>query len=234
MLQCPACKKMTAPDKLGNWFQCQQCEHWLCLRADSKTTATWLQPGIRVNEKIYEITITQAASAPGSIPTASAERSYGTSVPAAPQTLESIQIERAEVKRNLNTAEVELRRLAAQMSTNTSNTATIERINNEITKVKNTKESLLAREKELLAQKSNLEAQKRERERTSNPPVTTTSKPSKENQGAAFGCSAVLVAAALILFGIKVNIAWDVNALLWLMGITIAGGFLFWVGYNAD
>ncbi|MBK9602393.1 MAG: hypothetical protein IPO36_11205 [Anaerolineales bacterium] len=223
---------MTAPDKLGNWFQCQHCEHWLCLRADSKTNTTWLQPGIRVNEKIYEITITQAVSLPGSVPAASSERSYDKSVPATLQTLETIQIERAEVKRNLNAIEIELRRLAALMST--SNTATIERINSEITKVKNAKESLLAREKELLAQKNNLEAKKREKERISNPPMNTPSKPTKENQSAAFGCSAVLVAAALILFGVKVNIVWNVNAFLWLTGIALAGGFIFWISYNVD
>lgn len=233
MLPCPACKKMTAPDKLGNWFQCQQCEHWLCLRADSKSNTTWLQPGIRVNEKIYEISITQAAAVPGSVPAANAERSYSTAVPAAPQTLESIQIERTEVRRNLATAEAELRRLAAQMSTNTS-TAAIERINNEITKVKNTRESLLAREKDLLAQKSNLEAQKRERERLSAAPVSTSNKPPSRNQGMAFGCSTLLVAAALILFGIKVNIIWNVNALLWLTGITLVGGVIFLIGYNVD
>lgn len=236
MLQCPACKKMTAPDKLGNWFQCQQCEHWLCLYADSKTKTTWLQPGIRVNDKIYEITITQAASAPGSVATANAERSYSTSVSVPPQTLEAIQLERAEVKRNLNSAESELRRLAAQMSTNTSNTATIERINNEITKVKTNKESLLAREKDLLEQKNKLEAQKRERERTSIPPISnnTRAPAPRGNQGAAFGCSALLVAAALILFGIKVNVVWNVNALLWLTGITLVGGVIFLIGYNAD
>lgn len=234
MLQCPACKKMTPPDKLGNWFQCQQCEHWLCLRADSNTKTTWLQPGIRVNEKIYEISITQTTAVPGSVPAAGADRSFEKSVSAVPETLEAIQVERAEVKRNLNTAESELRRLAAQMSTNTSNTASIERIYNEITKVKNTKENLLAREKELLAQKNSLEAQKRERERLSAPPVSTTNKPPSRNQGMAFGCSALLVAAALILFGIKVNIIWNVNALLWLTGITLVGGVIFLGVYNVD
>lgn len=219
MLQCPACKKMTAPDKLGNWFQCQHCEHWLCFSPNSKNRIPpGSRPGIRVNEKIYEITITQAVSFPGSVPAASSERSYDKSVPATLQTLETIQIERAEVKRNLNAIEIELRRLAALMST--SNTATI-KINSEITKVK-TRRKFVGKEKEFLAQKNNLEAKKREKERISNPPMNTPSKPTKENQSAAFGCSAVLVAAALILFGVKVNIVWNVNAFLWLTGIALA------------
>lgn len=223
MYQCPVCKKPVEPDLFGKWFQCPQCKYLLCLKGNDKTNTTWLQAGILNGKNIIEIDVKE-----GSVPvpvnlTEANARSFGQAVPSAQLTPEEIKLTRERIKRDLTAQDIEMKKLAAQMSTGASNTATIERLTSEINKIKQTKDALLKQDADLDRQQKRLLEKQQEEAKAKRDTSTPTYSPPEKNKYA-FGCSMIIVAAALIFFGIKLHIDWNVNAMLWLVGITLVGG----------
>lgn len=223
MYQCPVCKKPVEPDLLGKWFQCPQCKYLLCLKANDKTNTPWLQAGIINGKNIIEIDVREGSiPAPVNLAEANA-RSFDQAVPSAQLTPEEIKLTRERIKRDLTAQDIEMKKLAAQMSTGASNTATIERLTSEINKIKQTKDALLKQDADLDRQQKRLLEKQQEEAKAKRATSTPTYSPPEKNKYA-FGCSMIIVAAALIFFGIKLHVDWNVNAMLWLVGITLVGG----------
>lgn len=228
MYQCPVCKKTIEPDRLGKWFQCSQCNYLLCLKANDKTNTTWLQAGILLGKDILEIDVKDGMTPVPVNLTGPNLRSFGQAIPSAQLSLEEIKNARERIKRDLVTKDSELRKLAAQMSTGASNTSTIERLTNELNKVRKEKEDLQKQDADLDGQEKQLRIKKQEEQAKvkSNTSTTTQSDSQPNGNPYSIGCSFLVVVAALIFFGIKLHIEWNVNAMLWLVGITLVGGAL--------
>lgn len=225
MYQCPVCKKTIEPDRLGKWFQCSQCNYLLCLKANDKTNTTWLQAGILLGKDILEIDVKDGVTpAPVNL-TGANSRAFAQAVPSAQLSAEEIKLARERIKSDLATQDTEMKKLAAQMSTGASNTATIERLTNEISKIKQTKDTLLKQDADFDRQQKRLLEKQQEEAKAKRSTQTPSYSPPDKNKYA-FGCSMIIVATALIFFGFKLHIEWNVNALLWLVGITLVGGII--------
>ena len=223
MLKCPACNKMISPERNEKWFQCSNCENWVRLRVNSQRNTTWLELGIRANEYIFPVRVPPPA--PGVQPDRSSTppKTLEQSTITEQMSLETVQNSRLEIAAQLRALESELKRLAGVMSANQQNIDNIRKVKSDMDRLADQEKSLKERDKELEERESVLAAEK-ERE-------LAKASSSADNGGWAFGCSAVLVAAALITFGMILKIQWNATAILGLLGIALAGGFAFLMGY---
>lgn len=221
MLPCPACRNVISPGRPDQWFQCPKCDCWLRLRVNSKMNTTWLEPGIHANGHITVVQIVQTVPAPGDKPK-SQINVLDQAIPEEELSLETILRQRQEIENQLGEIEAEMKRLAGVISADRSNTDTIRRTNEKISKLSEREKALTERDRDLQKQETALKAEQ-QRQRAS-------AGSSSSSQGWAFGCSTILFAAALITFGIALDIVWSPTAVLYLLGIALAGGFLMWIG----
>lgn len=221
MLPCPACKNMISPDRPRKWFQCPKCDCWLRLRVNSKTNTTWLEPGLHANGIIAPVQILQTVPSPRDKPK-SQTNVLEQSVPEEGLSLETIEHQRQEIAKQLDEIESEMKRLAGVISADRGNTDTLRRIGDEIRVLSEKEKKLKEEDGELQKQETALQDEK-QREHSS-------ASSSNGNRGWAFGCSTVLFATALIAFGMLLHIPWNPTAILYLLGIALAGGFLMWIG----
>lgn len=224
MYQCPVCKKPVEPDLLGKWFQCPQCKYLLCLKANDKTNTPWLQAGIINGKNIIEIDVREG-SIPAPVNLAGADaRSFGQAVPSVPLTPEGIKLARERIKRDLATKDIESKKLAAQLSTISSSNSAYEELTSSFDKIKQDIKTLRKQDADLDAQQKRLLEKQQEEAKAKSSTTSTRSNSEPKSNSYSWGCSMLVVAAALIFFGIKLHIEWNVNAMLWLVGITLVGG----------
>jgi len=234
MHQCPVCKKMVDSEKLGKWFNCPSCNYLLCLKANDKTNTIWLQAGIVHGNVIKEIDVKESSALADSLPAGTNTKTFSQTVPAALQTLEEIKLARGSIKRDVAAKDAEMKKLASEMSVGANHTDTIERLTNELNKIKRSKDELLAKDAVLEKQQKQLLAKKEEEQEKARQSTQPQETSIPRKRAYPFGCSLLIVAVALIFFGFQLHIEWNVNALLWLAGITLVGGVINWAGSNID
>jgi hypothetical protein len=215
MLECPFCGERVAARVFDNWFECPGCQYWLRLRRKDDQTRT-LDMGVSIRGEIQPVQIdprqVRLRSGARRVQQAAAPR------PSLPDVqemdLQAVRTQRKQVTLRRRELETSIQRAIDLRAQSQQNDALLRQYTAELSELTREQDELNRHDQQLGERETFLRDQAAQAARQT---TTSTALP-------IFGCSSVVVAGAIYLFTMMINLHLDPRAFVVLILIALGAG----------